>query len=89
MVQDIPSPGLFITAEVQNLIIDEYFVFATQVGIKCMGLRGLVCFTQTTPEIGHFTSVSVDRTEKTWHQHSPSTSPRCCAIFLRLTQTWG
>lgn len=65
-VEDVP-PILFVTIDSDRLILDEELSFSTRIGVKRLRLRGLVYFYQTTPQIGHFTSVAVDRTGKTWY----------------------
>jgi hypothetical protein len=71
-VSEVP-PVLFVSLDSDKLILDEKLSFLTAMGEKQLRLRGLVYFCQTTPEMGHFTSVSVDRTGKTWYHDGIST----------------
>jgi hypothetical protein len=62
---DIP-PILFVTVSADCLILDPELTFNTLSGQKKLRLRGVVYFEQTTPEMGHFTSISIDANGKTW-----------------------
>ncbi|KAJ7257300.1 hypothetical protein C8J57DRAFT_1472726 [Mycena rebaudengoi] len=69
---DIPLI-LFVTVSADALILDPILTFHTLAGRKQLRLSGVVYFEQTTPEIGHFTSISVDSSGRTWFRDGIST----------------